>query len=790
MENENDWRDRVHTLKNWVMDSKPTICLERLRLVTEVFEECITDPPSLLRAKSLKKILEEMPISIDDLSLFAGNITTKPPRAGVITPEYGMNWVSEIDTIDSRPVDPFYLSAEEKEEIKSYFPRWKGMSQTDCVEAVRPHQYDGFLNTMFSHVSGTEAGKGHSCVQMDKVIAIGLEGVKAEAEKKLAEIDPASGVDTSSIYFYQGVIIALDAIMTFAKRYSDLARELAEDPKTTPARKTELRKLAEICEHVPAKPARSFYEALQSIWFIIIGLFNEDPSYALIPGRLDQTLYDLYTQDIKSGVLTRDGALELIAHWYVKINEPYIVLDTQTAMIFTGNPMTFNIALGGQKEDGSDATNELSYLFMEAEKETRLMQPDLIIRVHEKTPKDFLLKACELAKDRIGKAKFLMDDCAIETMMDKGWSIEDARNYVIVGCMAGLVAGKEYVNLEGFINSVKCLELALNNGVDPLSGAQLGPATGDSSSFKTYEELRDAFYAQARAANKNYIGYANIRMDMFFKRLHMPLLTSLIDGGLEKGLDVGQNSIKKTVRGACVPGIATVSDSLAVIKKLVFEEKQVDMKQLLEALKSNFEGYDELRKKVDAVPKFGNDIDYVDDIAKELVDMYCTDIQSYRDSRGWPYTVSLQAVTGNIAFGFACGATPDGRLAGTPFNDGISPTQGRNVNGITASFKSICKLNLAQAHQGSVVNLTISPAFVDTPEKMERFMALIQTYRQLGGYLVQFNFVNTGMLKAAQENPEQYRDLMVRVSTYSTYFVELSKMVQDDIIARFEQSVS
>lgn len=783
-----NWRDRVQTMRNNFIEAKPRICLERLRKMTEVYRDNPCLPPILLKAKTLEKVLTEMPIEITDLELIVGNMTTKGPRGGLITPEFTMAWVDEIDELDTRPLDKLYLTDEEKEEIRSIVPFWQDKMQSDKLKVILPPEIADVNFKLFQHPVTIDNGRGHTAVQMDKVLEIGLAGIKAEVEDAMEKNSIQNGASADSYYFYQAAIICLDAVMAFAARYAELARKMAAEDGVSEERKAELLKIAENCEQVPAGPAHTFYEALQAVWFVIIAEMIEEPAYGYIPGRMDQFLYDFYKSDLENGVMTREEMLEVAEHWFVKINEPQIILRTAAAKIFTGQPLAHNLTLGGLKKDGTDATNELSYLFIDSEMDVQLIQPDLMFRIHENTPKEFLLRACEVARERVGKAKFLMDDTAIQCLLNDGKEIEDARDYVLVGCMQPFVPGKHNIIMDGTTNMVKCLELALNNGVDPVSGQKMGPETGDPTTFETYEDLWNAFCAQLANAANLFTKYSGICLNLAEKNVPVPFQSVLTEGCIEKGNDLFTCGTKYNNRGSMCAGPVTAGDSLAVMKKLIYDDKTVTMEEMLAALKADFEGYDDLLAKIDAVPKFGNGNEYVDNIVRDVVNQDCAEYGSYYDWKGAHYIVALQAVTGNISYGAACGATPDGRHAHRPLNDGISPTQGKNTSGIAASMKSVCTVDLANAIQGSVFNLTVSPDYVNTPEKLEKFAALIQSYRAMGGFLVQFNIVDTDTLRDAQLHPEKYRELTVRVSTYSSFFVELSKDVQDDIITRLEMT--
>jgi len=780
-------REKVAALRTNVRDSRPSVCTVRLKAVTEAYEEGRADPPMITRAKSLDKVLSKLPIEIDDFEVLVGNMTSRPPRGAPITPEYSMEWVAEIETLDTRSADPLFLTGEDKETIRGYVSRWRGYTARDKIWAILPEDVKNVYGRLYTSSVGMDMGKGHICVDYERVLNEGLSAIRKEAQEKLAASDLVDAENIEKAQFYRAVIICCDAVISFAQRYADLARAEASRETASMDRRRELEEVAEICDRVPALPARTFHEALQSWWFVQAALFNEDPGYAFVPGRMDQYLLRFYRQDIESGRLTRDDALILIEHLYIKLNEPQIILRTAGARVYTGQPLIFNIVLGGQTRDGQDATNELSYLFLEAEEEVRLSQPDLTIRVHRDTPDDFLVRACDVARKRGGKAKFLMDDKAIESLVRCGKTLEDSRDYVLVGCMEPFVPGKSHIMLGGFLNVAKCLELALNNGVDPVTGEKIGPDSKGIEEFQTFEDVLSAYRNQVDHFIRLMVQLRNVIMKVNAQYIPVPFLSSLVGNCLEAGLDLTDGGAKYSNHGIGPTGLVNVGDALAAIKRMVFDEKRATLREIVDATRANFVGYETLLAMIEKAPKFGNDDDYVDLIVRDLVDMFCEEAEKYSDHRGAQYIASLASVTSNIPYGGICGATPDGRLAGSPLSEGgISPHQGRNVNGPTATIRSVCKVDLANAKNGSVLNMRFSPGSLDREDKLKKFAALIQAYRQLGGYLVQFNIVDSKTLREAQAHPDLFKDLTVRVATYSSLFVELSRELQDDIIARIE----
>lgn len=776
---------RTDAYRKRILDTKPGLSTARLRIYTEAYEAFKDEEIDILRAKSLYKFLTEVPIQIHEQEIIAGNMTEKPPRCGPIMPDFCLSWVSEIDDLATRPLDRLSMTDEDIAFTKETAPLWKGRSVFDKYNAALPEAYKSAMGRLFMTAVGVMQGRGHTCVNYDRLLKKGLADVKREAQERLAEADASVGGNYKKQHFYRAVIISCDAVIAFAHRYSDLAEEMAARDGVSAERREELLTIARMCRRVPEFPATTLHEALQSAWLLQIALFNEDAAYGFIFGRVDQLFYPFYQNDRQTGFLDDERALELLEQLYLKVNEPQIALGTGATVFYAGQPLAHNMILGGVRPDGTDATNELSYLCLEAEMNVRLPQPDLMIRVADSTPQDFLVKACKVAIGRVGKLKFLMDNTAIKIMESRGIPTEEARDYVLVGCMQPYVPGKDNVVVDGQVNAAKCLELALHNGIDPVTGSRLGPETGDPAAFATFDDLFAAYNAQVASALKKFVGIRNIVLELNAEYVPIPLQSAMVDDCLSRGRDLLDGGGKYSSRCVLVAGIVNVGDSLGAINRLVYENKELTLSEMIAAVDADFEGYDDLLAKIAAVPKFGNDDDYADAMQKKVTDAYIRETEQYYDHRGSQYTVALAAVTTNVPYGKMCGALPDGRKAGLPLAEGgISPYQGRNVNGPLATLKSVAKLDLSKARNGSVLNIRFSPQALDSDDKVEKMANMLRANNAIGGYLVQFNIVDTETLRAAQKDPEAYQDLTVRVATYSSLFVELSTDLQNDIINR------
>jgi len=767
----------------------PEICIERGYLMTESYKETESEPPLIRRAKALSKVLKEMTLGIEDGELIVGRTTSKP-RGGLLIPEVQWEWyLEEMDIFPTRAWDRCSpLTEEEKVKMREFLPYWKGKSLYDKwhatvpENALRVHSANLYI-TNTGCVSGVHLA--HPAVDYEKVLTKGLDGIKREVDDKVAELNLADAEDFEKLQFYRAVNITIEAAIGFAKRYAELAIYMAEK-ETDSQRKAELERIADTCDWVPANPARNFYEALQSLWltYIILRIEGLGPGIGL--GRPDQYLYPFYKKYIEEGRITREEALELLELLLIKVNDAVVLMSSVFAEQLAGFPTMANVILGGVTKEGKDAVNELSYLFLDAEKEVGLTIEEIVIRVNKNNPDAFLMRACEVNKALIGKFKFLSDDTAIQQMMVDGKP--NARDYVVVGCFTPSVPVYSYSTSATMVNLPLMLELALNNGASRLTGEQLGPKTGEPREFKSYEEVWNAYKKQVETIFPIGILLRNTDRQIYADFAPCPFQSALHHGCMERGVDITNGGMAPyATEGHGVVGAPNVGDSLAAIKRAVFDDKKITMAQLLDALDKNFEGEEKILHILNSAPKFGNGDDYVDSIVNEVLAHASTELSKYKGIGGTKHVTAAAAGTGHLALGSVVGALPDGRKAGEPLSEGgISPHQGRNVSGVTATMMSVAKLNHLKLTGGSVLNIKVNPSEVKDEPKMRKFISLIRTFCEAGGYLVQFNIVSGDILRDAQKHPDKYRDLLIRVATYSAYFVELSPTLQDDIIARTE----
>jgi pyruvate formate-lyase/glycerol dehydratase family glycyl radical enzyme len=559
--------------------------------------------------------------------------------------------------------------------------------------------------------------------------------------------------------------------------------------ESNPVRRAELEKISEICRWVPAHPARTFHEALQSFWFVHLILNLETNSYAIGPGRFDQYLYPYYQADVEAGRLSQDQAWELLACLWIKFNELTVVKEGGTAKASTTYADFQNLNLGGQTADGLDATNELSYLCLDVTGRLKLPQPQVSVLISEKTPDRFLLKACEVIRMGFGLPAVFNEDEKVQALLHKGKTLEDARLGGINGCVELNVQGKDNMASSGYLNMPKCLELALNDGVNPATGAQLGPRTGNPRNFASFDGLLQAFRQQLAHAVDLKIIYDGIARQVYAEFCPVPFTSLLISDCMEKGRDYHAGGARYNLPLICGVGTGTMADSLAAIKKLVYTDRKVSLDEIAAALRADFKGYERLRQMLlNGAPKWGNGDNMVDTLGHDTVDLFCNELEKHRNAEGVTYAANMIPTTTHIWFGALTGATPDGRLSGTPLSEGISPVQGMDRNGPTAVVRSMARLDHARCC-GTLLNMKFHPSALSGQEGLRKFAHLIRTYFGLGGHHMQFNVVSAETLRAAQEHPEQYRTLVVRVAGYSDYFVRLSRDLQDEIISRTEHGL-
>jgi formate C-acetyltransferase len=782
---------RTQRLRDQLLNSEATLTVERAIIATEAYEKFQSEPIIIRRAKVFREVLERITIEILPDEVIVGH-QAGGPRKVALFPEYSSDWLeSELDRFEVRTGDRFLISAEDKEKLREVLRKWHGRTLKDRIFKATPQEALNGLEARMYINPMLNTGVGHIIADYAKVLAKGMRGILEQIRNKIQSLDLTVPADFKKLHFLQASEIACEGAIIFAHRYSEKARELALQENDS-KRVEELYRIAEICRHVPEYGARSFREAVQSFWFVHLLIQIESNGYAVSPGRFDQYIYPYLKADLDQGNITREEAQELLDCLWIKFNEILKVREELTTLQAGGHPMFQNLIVGGQDLNGNDVTNELSYMCMQAEANIKLPQPSFSIRYHTEAPHDFLHKACEVVRLGTGKPAMYSDITIIPSLLNRGVNIYDAREYAIVGCVEQSIPGKTYGGHGASkINLAKILEVTLNNGIDPATNKQLGPQTGEVSSFPSFEDFMNAYWIQLRHFVKLMVILEHSIDKAHADMTPVPFLSSLVDDCIEKGQDVMEGGAHYNFVGPEGVGVATTADSLAVIKKLVFEEGKLDFNELVKILRANFENYEIVRQMlITRAPKFGNDNDYVDLIAREVAGVYCREVEKYQTMRGGSFSPGLYTATSHVPMGMVVGATPDGRLAGAPLNDGISPSQGRDVLGPTASIKSVSKLDQVLASNGTLLNMKFNPTNLQDSRSLEKFINMIRSYFKMGGLHVQFNAVSADTLREAQQKPEKYRDLVVRVAGYSAFFTSLEKTLQDEVISRTELSLT
>ena len=780
--------ERVERLRSKML-MMPEICIERGYFLTESYKETEGETPVIRRAKGLSKVLEEMTLGVDEGELIVGRSTSKP-RGGMLIPEVQWEWyLKEMDLFSTRPWDrtaPLY--EDEKEKMREFLPYWKGKCLYDRWKAMVPDEIKkihdaGLYITNTGVISGVHLA--HPTVDFERVLKEGLKGIKKQVDERIDSL-VISDMDYFNKYqFLRSIQIVVTAAIGFAHRYAALVEDMAEK-EVDLQRKAELMEIAQICWRVPEYPAESFHEALQSLWLTYIVLRIEGLGPGLGFGRADQFLYPFYKKDIAKGKISRQKAQELLELLLIKMNDTVVLMSSVFAEQLAGFPTLANITLGGITPDGKDAVNDLTYLFLDAERNIGMTIEEIVIRVNKKNPDAFLIKACEINKELTGKFKFLSDDTAISQMMVDGKP--NPRDYVTVGCYTPTVPVHSFSTSCAMVNLPFMLELALNNGISRLTGEHLGPKTGDPKKFSSYDDLWNAYTRTVETIIPIGVASTNADKKVYADFSQYPFQSSLHGLLIERGVDITNGGMAPAAsQSSGLVGSPNVGDSLAAIKKTVFDDKKITMERLIDALDKNFEGEEEILNLLNRAPKFGNGDEYVDSITNDVIVHFSDTLSRFKGIGGTKHVTAAAAGTGHLGLGELVGALPDGRKSREPLSEGgISPHQGRNVSGITATLRSVASLDHLKITGGSVLNVKVNPNELKDTTNMKKFVSLIRTYCETGGYLVQFNIISGDMLREAQKHPENYRDLLVRVATYSAYFVELSPTLQNDIIARTE----
>jgi formate C-acetyltransferase len=794
---------RLAALKQRLFDI-PQICTERARLVTESYKETENLHPAMRVAKAFEHVLSNKALPIGDSELIVGSLGAHP-KGVPLYPEFGVRFLErEIDEFDKRPFDKYLVSPDDKSILRNeVIPYWKGRSREDrsiafasdlLPDEVKPAwDPDSFAIKPVIYAGYRKAsGDGHVVVDYERVLNVGMKGLLDEAERALSGTHLGTHEGPSRRLFLRAVITCLKAAIAFSKRYSNEASRLAAR-EHEPERRKELEAIAAVCERVPEHPARSFHEALQATWFAHMLLWMESNGHSVGLGRMDQYLYPYYKADMESGKLTSERVLELLGCFFVKVCEIKKIRPWPETQYKSGYPTFQAITVGGQTAEGRDATNELSYAILDVTAQMRLPEPVVVVRVHEGSPHEFLMKAGEaLVKHGGGLPSFFGDRAIIGAMTDAGIPLDDARNHAIIACSEPVVPGKHvsHTGSSTYLNLPKILEMSLNGGVDPATKLGLHPVQGSLGDFESFDEVFAAFreqlsyYAAFVPALNNITSY----LDTIY--YPSPYTSSLLAFRIEMGKDMseggGPNETNTIVQGHGLPNVA---NALYALKKQVFDDKALTAAAVHQALLSDFAGPDgeRIRQILYKSSKYGNDQEDVDSMAAQVAKVFTEEVRRHDPPwRGGVFGVSFQGLTANVPEGRATGATPDGRRAGEALADNLSPQAGTDVNGPTAVTLSVSKIDQSRCLNGNLLNLKFHPTAV-AGEGLSKLIALIKTYLvDLSGWQVQFNIVSADKLKAAQAEPDLYRDLIVKVAGYSAQFISLDRALQDQIIQRTE----
>jgi len=794
---------RVSRVLKEIRSASPRVAVERGLLFTESFRQTESLPLVMRWAKALEHIVSNISVHIEAEDLIVGR-AGPPGRYGILYPELqGVYFDRLAETLLTREKAPFRVTEEDarimKEEI---WPYWHGKTFLEAYASALPEDTkrmvfknsDMFSSAFLIHPTATSRHSLQWALDYSKVLNRGFNGIKEEAKEKMARLDPWDPENHFGKYsFYQAVVIVCDAMVTFAKRYAELARQMAA-VEGEARRREELERIAEVCEWVPGNPARSFHEAVQSHWFTqLVSRLEQLSDGGIGNGRMDQFLFPFYKKDMEEGRLTEDQALEMLECLWLNIAQIIRVPETPSDYAAQeGYPHFEQVMLGGQTADGKDATNELSYLILRSKKELPMNYPDLSVRIHSGTPQRFLLKVCELIKEGTGFPKLFNDEEIVPLYLAHGATLEEARDWVGTGCTESRLINREtYLTGGGWLDLAAAVELALHGGrMRSLGGAQAGAETGDPTAFATFDDMWNAFRKQVEHLVRHAFVQQYVADTVRPQKLAAPHMSCLHDLCMEQGVDIDQGKLDRCIAlgQLNIIGFGTTIDSLAAIKKLVYDDRTVSMKELVGALDANWEDRESLRQRCLNAPKYGNNDPYVDSIGRDIERLLTGLAGRHKNAYGGYPNVIYLPVTTHVGEGRAVAATPNGRKAGTPLSEGISPTQGCDLKGPTVTLLSInaTKYSSKKQRAARLLNVKLTPQAVAGDEGTRNLASFIRAWCDMKFWHIQFSVVNSETLKAAQKRPEDYRNLLVRVAGYSAYFTELSKELQDEIIARTE----
>ena len=780
--------ERVRRLRQQSLEAKATLSPERAMLLTDFYKQdhgTVSVP--VMRALAFKHLLDHKTICINEGELIVGE-KGPLPKAAPTYPELCCHSLADLDLLDSRPKIPFKVSPQTRQAYKeTVIPFWKGKTMRERIfETAAPEWREAYEAGIFTEFMEQRA-PGHTVLD-GKIYGKGMRGFLREIEESRKRLegtgDPEAGRKREEL---QAMAICAEALIRYAERHAGKARELTEK-ESNPKRSAELERIAQVCERVPAHAPRDLWEALQYYWFVHLGVTTELNTWdAFSPGHLDRHLLPFYQKGLGGGSLTREGAEELLQCFWIKFNNQPAPPKVGVTAAESGTYTDFaQINLGGLTPDGEDGVSEITYLLLDVIEEMWLLQPSASIQVSRKSPEAFIKRAAKIVRTGFGQPSVFNCDAIVRELVRMGKSLEDARAGGSSGCVETGAFGKEAYILTGYFNLPKVLEIALNNGIDPRTGKRIGLATGEPEGFGSYEQLFEAFSRQVAHFLEIKIRGNGIIERLYAEHLPCPFLSLLTDDCILKGMDYHDGGARYNTSYIQGVGLGSITDELSALRHHVFERKDVGMKDLLSALRSDFQGQERLRQLlVNRTPRYGNDEEEADRVMRSVFELYFRQIDGRPNAKGGTYRINLLPTTCHVYFGSVTGATPEGRRARAPLSEGISPVQGADRKGPTAVLRSASKLDHLRTG-GTLLNQKFTPSLLARDEDLDKLVQLIRTYFRLDGHHIQFNVVDGETLRAAQKHPEEHRDLIVRVAGYSDYFCDLSETLQDEIISRTE----
>ena len=769
---------RIQILKDKMLSAPRYASIEQARIITRVYQENEHLSIPKKRALSLKAAMEELEIGFEKEELIVGN-RTKGVRYGVVFPESGCSWVNnEFETLPTRPQDQFHVKEEDIQEFREkIYPYWKGKSMEDVIKHHGGQEIQSIAKVV--KINQKDHAQGHICPDSALWLKMGPLGIVNQAQEKLKTCEE------SQKEFYECVVLVMQGACTFMKRYHDMIMENIDEVEE-PYQQS-LRTVANNCLNLTKRPPETFHEAVQSLWFLFVLLHMESNASSFSPGRMDQYLYPYYQKDIESGKISMEDALDILECLWLKFNQIVYLRNQNSAKYFAGFPIGFNIAIGGEDENGNDTYNELSLLCLQCQYDLGLPQPNLSVRLNRNSSHELMQKAIEVVSKGSGMPQFFNDEAIVHALMELGIEKKDALNYAIVGCVELTTHGNNLGWSDAaMFNLNKALELTLNHGKCLLTHEQIGLDLGGLDTYQTFEDLEKAFQQQI-----DYFIDKMMQCEVIVEKAHQDclptaFLSSVIDDCLENGLDVTKGGAKYNLSGIQMIQIANLADSLAAMKKLVYDDQVIDAKELLAALQSDFKGYEIIQTMLlNKVPKYGNDVEWVDRLGAKWAEYFRSRMKDYTNYRGGPYHTGMYTVSAHVPMGENVGASPDGRNALTPLADGgMSPVYGRDLKGPTAVLKSVSRLNNSLTTNGGLLNMKFLPEFFETKNGMNKFENFLRAFVDLKVPHIQFNVVRREDLEDAQIRPQLHKSLTIRVAGYTAYFVELAHKLQDEIIER------